>query len=266
MPRKIPFVFALICVSCLSLDAQDKDARDRLAAAHSQYYTPTTSGLKSFHCDASIDWKAMLSRFSGTDVPDDNPALKFLQSVHLAVNDDLKGQGALEWTNAGQPPDDKKAGIQQIQEGLQTSVAGFFQTWNAYMNGSMVPVPDNNTTVTKSGDGVHLSGTSKDMTFDEDFDKNMLLIQALVVGPNLKVLAIPTFALTPDGLVISSVASQVHQPPTAPETDATFRIDYARVESYQLPSQIAFDIKNTGVIEIGFSACKVTLFDWAKKQ
>jgi hypothetical protein len=60
--------------------------------------------------------------------------------------------------------------------------------------------------------------------------------------------------------------SQVHQPPDAPETDATFRIDYTKVESYQIPSHVVFDIKNTGVIEIGFSACKVTVADWAKKQ
>lgn len=266
MSRKIVSLLALLCLSCALVQAQDKEARDRLAAAHSQYYNPTASGLKSFQCDASIDWKSMLSRFSGTDVPDDNPALKFLQSVHLSITDDLHGKGSLEWTNATEPPENKKAGIQQIQEGLQTSVAGFFQTWNAYMNGGMVPLPDNSLTITKSGEGIHLSGTSKGASFDEDFDKNMLLTQALVVSPNLKVLAVPTFALTPDGLVVSTVASQMHQPPTAPETDATFRIDYAKVESYQLPSRIVFDIKNTGMIEIGMSACKVTLSDWAKKQ
>lgn len=266
MPRKILVLSAVVCLSCISSHAQDKEARNRLYAAHSQYYTPTAGGLKSFHCDAAIDWKAMLSRFSGTEIPDDNPALKFLQTVHLEVNDDLRGKGALEWTHPVEPPESKKAAIEQIQEGLQTSVAGFFQTWNAYMNGSMVPLPDNSITITKSGQGIHLSGTSKDMTFDEDFDNNMLLTQALVVGPNLKVLAVPTFVPTSDGLVLSSVTSQVHQPPTAPETDATFRIEYVKVESYQLPSRVVFDIKNTGVIEIGFSACKVTLSDWVKKQ
>lgn len=59
--------------------------------------------------------------------------------------------------------------------------------------------------------------------------------------------------------------SEVHQPPTAPEADVTYRIDYAKVSSYQIPSHVVFDIKNTGVIEIGFSACTVTVADWAKK-
>jgi hypothetical protein len=250
----------------VSLLAQDKEARSRLVSAHAQYYTPTTSGLKSFHCDASIDWKAMLSRFTGTEIADDNPALKFLQPVHLAVNDDLHGKGELEWTTEVEPPAERKAGVKQIQEGLQATLNGFFQTWNAYMNGSMVPFPDSSVTITGSGDGVHLSGALKDTSFDEEYDKNMLLTQALVSSPTLVVLAKPTYTHTEDGLVLASVASTIHQPPTAPETQATFRVEYAKVDSYQIPSRVEFDIKNIGMIEIGFSACKVTVADWARKN
>lgn len=266
MSRKILGFLSMVAL-CVSLShAQDKEVRDRLAAAHAQYYTPTASGLKSFHCDASIDWKALLSRFSGTEIPDDNPALKFLQSVHLSVDDDLHGTGSFEWTNTTDPPENVKAGVEQIRDGLKTSVSGFFQSWNAYMNGSMVPLPDKTLTITKSGDGLHLSGTTKDMSIDEDFDKNMLLTQALVSSPSLKVQAIPTFTPTSDGLVISTVLNKVHQPPTAPETEATFRIEYSKVDAFQIPSHVVFDIKNTGVIEIGFSTCKVTVADWANKQ
>jgi hypothetical protein len=266
MPHKSLCLVALTCLSCTSLLAQDKDARKRLIAAHAQYYTPTASGLKSFQCEASIDWKTMLTRASGIEIRDDNPALQFLQTVHLAVADDLHGRGSLDWSSPTEPPENKKATIKEIQDGLQTSVSGFFQSWNAYMNGSMVPLPDSTVNVTTSGDGVHLSGISKDTTFDEDYDKNTLLTQVQVVTPNLKVLAKPTYTSTGDGLLVSAVSSQVHQPPTAPEMDVTFRIEYAKVDSYQIPSHVVFDIKNTGLIEIGFKDCKVTVADWAKKN
>ena len=259
-------LLALVWLSCMSLLAQDKEARNRLAAAHAQYYTPTASGLKSFHCDVSIDWKAMLSRFSGTEVSDDNPALTLLQTVHLAINDNLRGNGELEWTSTAEPPADRKSSMQQIQDGLQTTISGFFQSWNAYMNGTMIPLPDSTVTVTSSGDGVHLSGTSKDTTFDEDYDKNMLLTKVLVASPNLTVLAKPTYTSTEDGLLVSSVTSQIHQPPTAPETEATFRIEYAKVDSYQIPSHIVIDIKNTGIIELRLNSCTVTAADWTKRN
>jgi hypothetical protein len=268
MPRKISglLLIAILCLACIPLLAQDKDPHARLTAAHALYYTPTTTGLKSFHCDAAIDWKSMLTRLSGVDIPDDNPALKFLQTVHLSVDDELRGNGSLGWTSESDAPQGKAAAIKQIQDGLKTSVAGFFQTWNVYMNGSMVPIPDSTVTVTSAGDGVHLSGTSDGSSFDEDFDKNMLLTEVRVVNPSMKVLATPTYASTPDGLLVSAITSQISQPSTAPPAEAIFRIDYLKVETFQIPSRVVFDIKNTGDIEIAFNSCRISLADWAAKK
>lgn len=207
----------------------------------------------------------MVTRFSGVDIPDDHPVLKLLQTVHLSVADELKGQGELQWSSSVDPPADKAAAVSQIKDGMRLMVSGFFQSWNGYMNGTMVSASDASATVTTSGDGVHVSETKNDTKVDEDFDKNMLLTQALVVSPKLRVLAVPTFTRTADGLIVSSIVSQVNQPPTAPQTEATITIDYAKADSFQIPSHLVFDIKNIGVFEIGLSACKVTVADWTKK-
>ncbi len=252
-----------LCSALLS--AQVKSPSERLAFAHSLYYTPTTAGLKSFTCDAQVDWKALLTRVSGSDTPDDDATLKYLQTVHLAIADDLKGQGSLQWNAPAAPPADKEQAIKQMQQGFQTAIGGFFQSWNAYMNGSMVPMPDSTVTVTANGDGLHLSGTSKEMQFDEDFDKNILLTQVLVVTPDLKVLAKPTYVSTPDGLIVSAVTSQINQPPSAPVSEVTFRTEYAKVDSFQIPSRLIVDVKNVTSFEVALSSCKVVVADWAKK-
>ena len=263
-PTKV-LLAGVFCLCCVHLHAQESSARQRLSAAHAQYYTPTVSGLKSFHCDAAIDWKAMLTRLTGSEIADDNPGLQFLRTVRLAVSDELRGKGSLEWTNTVDPPAGREEAMNQTREGLQTALGGFFQTWNAYMNGSMVPLPDSTVTITQAGEGAHLSGASKDMKIDEDFDKNMLLTQVVVVSPSIKVQAAPTYTSTADGLLVSAVTSQINQPPTAPPTEATFRIDYAKVDAFQIPSHIVLDIKNTGVIEVDLNNCQVLLADWAKK-
>jgi hypothetical protein len=144
-------------------------------------------------------------------------------------------------------------------------MAGFFQTWNAYMNGSMVPSPDSTVTVSTAGDGVHLSATSGDTKVDEEFDKNMLLTQVLVLSPEVRVLATPSYVKTADGLVVSAVASQINQPPTAPQTEVIFRIEYAKVDSFQIPSNIVVDTKNVGVIEVGLNACHASVADVTQK-
>ncbi len=257
---------ALAGLSCVALFAQEKSARDRLAAAHAQYYTPTASGLKSFRCDTTIDWKGMLSRMTGSEIPDDNPGLKYLNAVHLSISDDLHGKGSLEWSDGSGPPQGKEDALKQTREGMQEAVSGFFQTWNAYMNGSMVPLPDSTVAITPSGEGLHLSGKANELQIDEDFDKNMLLTQALVEGPAIRVLARPSYASTTDGLLVSSVQSQVHQPPTAPEVDISYQIEYAKVDSFQIPTHIVLDIKNMSVIELRLNNCQVSLVDWAKQD
>jgi hypothetical protein len=234
-------------------------ARDRLSAARAQYYTPTAKGLKSFQCEAAIDWKALLTRFGGVEIPDDNPFLKYLQTVHLSVADQLRGNGSMEWSETTVPPEGKEQAVKQLRDGLQTMMGGFFQSWNAYMNGTMVPFPDQSIEVTTTGEGIHLHANNA--AFDEDFDKNMLLTQAVVDTPELKVVALPTYVRTDDGLVVSSVAAQVNQPRSAPPMEVTFRVEYAAVDSFQIPSRVVYDVKNVGVFEFGFNTCQVSVAD-----
>jgi hypothetical protein len=257
------FVMTGLCST--SILAQDKAASDRLFAARPQYYTPTANGLKSFHCEATIDWKVLLTRLSGSEIPEDSPILKYLQTVHLSVVDQLKGKGSMEWNDTGVPPEGKEERVKQMRDGLQTMMGGFFQSWSAYMNGTMVPFPDKSVEVTTTGDGIHLHGTLENGTFDEYFDKNMLLTHAVVDTREMKVVALPTYVRTDDGLVVSAVASQVNQPSSAPPTEVTFHVDYAIVDSFRIPSHIVYDVKNVGVIEVGFSACQVSVADSQQK-
>ena len=264
MKRKVSFLlFAVACVCGASALAQDKAAINRLSLAHGQYYTPTASGLKSFRCDATIDWKALLERL-GAKVPEDDPWLKYLQSVHLSVVDQLKGTGSMEWSDTAVPPAGKDQNVQQTRGGLQTMFEGFFQSWNAYMNGGMVPLPDKTVEVTTEGMRTHLHGESTNLKLDEDYDENMLLIKAVVESPEMKVVAVPTYVRTDDGLIVSTVVSQVNQPPSAAPVQVTLRVAYTKVDSFQIPSHVVYDVKNVAVIEVGFSGCQVSTADSAK--
>jgi hypothetical protein len=137
-------------------------------------------------------------------------------------------------------------------------MSGFFESWNAYMNGKMVPVPDASYAVVPSGQGAHMSRSANGESIAEDFDKDMLLVQALMESPGLRVLSKPTFTPTADGLVVTEVANQMNQPPSAPEPEVIlFHIAYAQVDSYRIPSRVAIELKGTGLVEINLNACQV---------
>jgi hypothetical protein len=113
MTRKIVVLFCtLSLLSSTLLVAQDESARERLRAAQARYYTPTVGGLKGFHCDAGIDWKAWWYRVTGKEIPSDNPWLNYVQTVQLSIDDDLRGQGSLVWTSKNNPP----AGLEGAQK------------------------------------------------------------------------------------------------------------------------------------------------------
>ncbi len=254
---------ALLCSAVLlsampgALRAQTTSPSTKLISARALYYTPTTQGLKSFRCTVDFDWKDFLTRYSGSDVKDDSPYLQYLRTIHLTISDDLNGDGKLEWTTSSATPEGKEDAVAKIKEGMQQMMLGFFSSWNAYMNGNMVPVPDSTTTVTDNADGVRLHAASGGTEVTELFDKNLLLTEAHVVQPTSDVLAYPTYTDTPDGRVISAIHTVFRQPPTAPPAELNIRVSYTPVQSFRIPDTLSYELKNVGSFEFKFSACTV---------
>lgn len=136
-------------------------------------------------------------------------------------------------------------------------MSGFFQTWNGYMNGTMVPAPDRATTVTEVDGGLHLHSSAAQTDLNESFDKNLLLTEVHVLMPNLDARAYPTYTDTPDGRVVSVIRTIYRQPPTAPPAELTFAIDYATVSGYRLPETLRLNMKNVGAFVFKFTGCSV---------
>lgn len=249
---------AAVCTLVQPAAGQQNNAAERLLSARALYYTPTASGLTSFHCVASFDWKDYLTRFSGKTIADDNSALVYLNATHLSVSDDLKGGGTLSWTNSATPPEGKAASMKQISDGMIQMFGGYFRSWNAYMNGTMVSAPDKTVAVTPDGEGIHLHSLTANPSLEESFDKNLLLISAHVSSADMDLMAYPTYEDSPDGRIVTSVHSLVHQPPTAPATDVTISTAYSKVGSFQLPSTVSYEIMNVGTFVFTFSGCEVT--------
>jgi hypothetical protein len=254
---------ALLCAAALlsvtpgALRAQTTSPNTKLLSARALYYTPTTQGLKSFHCTVDFDWKDFLTRYSGADVKDDSPYLQYLRTIHLAVSDELSGDGKLEWTTSSATPEGKADAVAKIRDGMQQMMVGFFSSWNGYMNGNMVPAPDATTTVTENGDVLRLHAAAETTEVTELFDKNLLLTEAHVVQPASDVLAYPTYVDTPDGRVISSIRTVFRQPPTAPPAELNIRVSYTPVQNFRIPDTLSYELKNVGSFEFKFSACSV---------
>jgi hypothetical protein len=251
--RVAGIVSLLVCVA-VPAPAQKLSPEDRFAQARATYYIP--SGLASLRCDISIDWKNLLTHFGGKVVADDDPYLHYLNSARLSVTDDLKGETTLGWANIGSPPAGTEDAATKMRTGIEQIVRGFFQPWNAYMNGAMVPPMDNNVTVTKVGSGFRIHEVNTTGTLDEKYDSNLLLTEAHVISKYADAMAYPKFANTANGRVVSVIRT-TYQTPAAPLTDITMTIAYVPVDSFQIPSTLKANYQKAGDIRLDFSSCTV---------
>jgi hypothetical protein len=237
--------------------AQQNTAPQRLMAARPLYYTPTTAGLKTLHCNVTMDWKAFLNSFSTKPLADDNPALIYLNSTKLTLDDDLHGKGLFTWTDTTSAPEAFALAAKKMADGMAQMFDAYFQAWNQYMNGSMVPAPDKTVTVVPDGDGIKLSGLDDKKTVTEKFDKNMLLTESRVADANSDEVDVPTFADTPNGRILTNIHMTMHQPPSAPPTLLDITTTYAKVGPYQLPASVTFAVQNVGTFLFNISGCQV---------
>lgn len=236
---------------------QSPKLEDRLVAARALYYTPTTAGLESFGCKVSIDWKGFLANASGKEIKDDNPALKYLNSVQLTTQDRLRGGGSLEWSSAEAPSGTLQEALMKMKGGVEGMFSGFYQLWNPYLNGSMVPRPDKNTRLTQQDAGIHLHAATGTTSLDEDYDRNMLLTSVDATTESNEVKTTPVYSDTPDGRVIAEIRSEYRQPATAPPTYFNLTVTYQSVGGYRIPAIIRYAIKNVMQTDFNLTDCTI---------
>jgi hypothetical protein len=229
----------------------------RLQQARALYYTPTTSGLKNFHCDVTVDWKDLFSRFGGGDLPSTDPHLLYFNAIKLSLDDNLTGAGNLNWVLPSGTSGEMDDTTAQIHGGMVQMIAGFFQSWNPFVNGSNLPTLSASTTSTPEGDGLIIHAGDASTTVQEHFDKNMYLTEMHVTNPSVDVVARPTFIDTPKGRMLSVLKSEVHQPPTGPASSITMATTYAPVSSYLIPATLTFSVQNVGDFIFKLSACQI---------
>jgi hypothetical protein len=176
----------------------------------------------------------------------------------MEVSDNLDGDGKLTWTDSTSVPADFTSNSKQMRDGIVQMISGFYQSWNQFVNGGMVPAPDTSTTEENTDDGgLHLHGKDANSVFDEEFDKNMLLLSAHVVMKDLDNTAYPTYEASTDGLRVNRVHNVLHQPPTAPAQDVSMAVSYMPVSGFQLPSTLAVTLQGTGEFDFTFNNCTI---------
>lgn len=205
--------------------------------ARALYYTPVDSGLQGFHCEVNFDWRDFIQKASNQPVPENDSRLGYLKAVKLSVDDDLRGQGKLNWESVAPVPEGSEDSVDKVRGGLQQLWSGFFQAWNGFFTGDML-TPDPKATLDRNGTGYHVSVRNGANLAEEQFDANLTLQTVHVVTPAIESTIAPTFTSGPQKLMVTGIRSMYRQPPTSDATEVVMSLKYAPVGGFQLPSEV----------------------------
>ena len=237
----IPGLLLTAAVSATAQTQTAPTAATTVSKARALYYTPVDTGLQGLHCEVNFDWRDFMQKANNATLPTGDPRLAYLQSVKLSIDDDLRGQGSLNWTAPGPEPDGTEDSIEKIRGGLQQLMSGFFQTWNGFFTGDIVTL-DTTSTVEQTPAGFHVrTGNSADFA-EEQFDPKLILQTVHVATPEYDSTIAPTFLQGPHGLLVTSMRSQYRKPPASDPIDVVMGVTYAPVASFQLPSEIKVSV------------------------
>lgn len=234
-----PGIICLLLLAAPPVPGQSPAAA--LLQARHLYYTPVDAGLAGFRCEVQFDWKSFMEQANHQAIPAEDSRLKYLQSIQMTVEDDLRGAGQLHWNASAPAPGDSEDSIGKIRSGMQQMWAGFFQTWNGFMTGDLL-TPDAKAEVTTADENYKVSVRSGGGVAEQTYDRTLLLHSIRVSTPTLESLIEPVFTRSPQGLLLTSLNSTYKQPPDGSPTIVKMSVAYASVGTFQLPSTLGVSV------------------------
>lgn len=199
-----------------------------LRKAESAYYILQTQGLKSFQCDITPDWPALIT---------DPAQLALVGKIqYSAVIDDQGAAQVTPFLPSGAPID---ASQNQMVSGMQQTISGFFQTWNSLMLSPVFSATtDDQLVYSVQPDGYHFAQKNTDTNVDIVMTADGVMTTMKVVTADSVIVMYPKYTKTDAGLVLTSMNSDINHS----TQKVNFQIDYQIVEGFALPQKVSYQV------------------------
>ncbi len=189
-------------------------------------------------------------------LPAGSPVMTWLEATRLRV---VVKPGGGPTVTAKTPSDPKLndvdlAAARQVVKSAELLAKGFYESWPRY--GEATQMASSNGRLLKTGDKTELKFTENGTSYQETYDRNLLLVRNLERGKNGDTLnEIPRFKSTPKGYLY--VGSDVTLKQAGGEGHFAYTFDYQNVGKFYLPKTVAMRPTQTVTVHFQFRDCKV---------
>lgn len=242
------------------VDPKDAARKEVVRQARAAYYNLRDQGFVQFQVKIVPDWGPVLDPLRKTAQPGQiERATQMLGGLHFSMS--LDGANKVQVTHSADAPapnPEAAKGFNQIFEGMEQAIKGFFDTWSPFMLTSMFPQVDGKYQVEELGDKYRVTYKEDDVDIVLTMNKDFVLSEARITSPQFDSAIWPEFTKTPKGFVLSGYKADYHS--ATDITKLAIKIKNLEVNDLQLPGKLSIDAFYNGnpyVMELAFADYKV---------
>jgi hypothetical protein len=247
-----------------SLPANGADTTDKkqvMQRAHAAYYSLRDRGLAEFQAGIKPTWEVTLKEQIRTDPASAQKGLKLLSTLHFVMSLDTAGRVKLDHSVDTPPPNEQVAsGFNQIYEGMDKALSGFFDSWSPFMLTSPFPAVESEYQLEDLGREYRLSYKDGSADVVTLMNKDFTITSVKVVSAEFSSVFKPLFTRTQKGFVLSGYSADYRPTSGKGIVALEVRIEYQEVNGLQLPRKLSLDSVYDGAptqMELVFSDYQV---------
>jgi hypothetical protein len=225
--------------------------------ARRAYYSLRTIGLEEFQSTIRPNWEVVLKDELKASPENAQAALKLLNGLHFSMVLDKNGKVTMSHHADVEPQNEtQRKGFDQIYEGLDQAVSGFFATWSMFMVNSPFPETDADYQLEDLGSQYRLSYKEGSSDVVILMSKDLVIAEVKVTSAEFTSSVRPQFSRSAKGLVLSGYMAD-YKPTSGPGVvKLDVKLEHQPVSGLQLPVNLVADSVLDGApthIELAFS-------------
>jgi len=253
-----------MCGAMLGTLASAASAADKRAVvqqARQSFYSLHALGFESFECSIRPNWNLLLAEQRKADPQQTDTALKTLDRLRFTI--DLNPDGSVKFSHnklAGQSTEMNEA-MQQIFDGMEQTMSGFFDTWKLFVLDSPFPDPDGDFQLQDMGALYRITYRDGSADVTTTMTKDFAIADLNVASPEFVSSIRPHFTKLAGGWLLNAYEASYRSAKPDEATELKVAVRYGTVNGLQTIQKLnlsgtygasAFDI------ELGFTDCDVT--------
>lgn len=263
-------LFGLTLPVCVAAEKKQTEAKQTgldeaarkgvVRQARAAYYNLRNQGFVQFHARIAPNWDPILEPMRSTAPPGAiENATKLLAGLHFTMSLDNANKVKVTHSADVKAPNSEAAkGFDQIFDGMEQAVKGFFDTWTPFMLTSMFPQVDGHYQVEDLGDKYRVTYKEDDTDIVLTMGRDFALSEARITTAQFDSAIWPEFTSTPKGYVLSGY--KAHYQSATETTKLAIKIENQQVNELQLPGRLSIKAMYNGnpyVIELAFADYQV---------